>query len=243
MPEPILKPSKSVISKADIEGELAKLTPRLKAISPGVFILLSETPTSLLGPSMLNDECPVASALKVRLGGNIVRKPADLQGVAFGNAIHTAYANAVREWNPGWTIEAGGKRSITINHDGLDLNIGFEPDILLGYNNEWHLVEVKSSKHQPSHEVQLALYWLFLRNDYDIKAGWLVTYDAVLKYNPSDLAKLARIGLDYLASVARVLASWEDSGPRVSIHGNCPCRWAPICPIWQKYSLARFIEP
>ena len=241
MPDPVLRPVKAVLARVSIDEELGSLVKRLRPISPGVFIILSDTPTGLIGPSMVNDACPVASALKIKYRGIIARKPSDVNDVAFGNAVHKAYINAVREWNPGWVIEDGGVREAVISHDGLSIRIGYSPDILMGKDGEWHLIEVKSSKHQPSHEVQLALYWHLLKDSYNIKAGWLVTFDAVLKYSPVDLAKLARIGLDYMAATAKVLASWTDNGPGITIHGNCPCKWAPICPVWRRYSLERYL--
>ncbi|WP_054856090.1 hypothetical protein [Vulcanisaeta sp. JCM 16161] len=80
----------------------------------------------------------------------------DIRDIAMGLAIHEAYINAVTANNPGWAIQVGVSYQTIITHNGAELIIGFSPDILLGRDGEWHLVEVKSSHPHPTHELQLA---------------------------------------------------------------------------------------
>lgn len=230
---PLLKPARAVAGEAR-----AMLEDELKAILASLerrdgYWLLKAAP-GLIGPSMVNDGCPIASALRIRLGGVVVARPSDVEDLAFGNAVHKAYVEAVKSWNPGWRVESGVRFQATVVHGGVQFTVGFEPDILMANGGEWHLVEVKSSRLRRSHQVQLALYWRLLRDEYNIAGSWLVTWDAVLYMSPRDLEPLARQGLEYLASVKAILDSWVDE-PRLVIKATCPCRWAPACPIWRRY--------
>ncbi len=236
---PVLRPLHVVF------GEARELMPRVVSDLLGRFVdygpygvLLSRSPTPLLGPSMVNDACPVLSALRARLGGSIIPRPYEdaIAGIAFGEAVHEAYLTRLVEWNPGWVVQVGTHYEVVM--DGLD--IGFSPDALLGRGGEWHVVEVKSGRPRQSHLVQLALYWLLLRDYYDLGGAWLVSQGGILNIGPEDLAAYARQGLDYLRAVKEVLDSWSGDRPGVVIRGRCPCTFANACPVYR--GLVQYLE-
>ena len=121
----------------------------------------------------------------------------------------------------------------SIRHNDIALEVGFSPDILMAKGGEWHLIEVKSGKFNTTHELQLASYYYLLKDLMNIKAGWLVTMDAIIPYSVKDLEASARQALDYLYAVKRVLDSWVNDKPGFIVKGSCPCRWALACPIWR----------
>ncbi|MGC9227394.1 hypothetical protein [Caldivirga sp.] len=230
---PVLKPVKAIVNEAEahLEDELRNLLANLVR-RDGYWLLRSID--RRIGPSMINDGCPIASALRIRLNGLVLTRPSDVENIAFGNTVHEAYLKAVKAWNPGWRLEEA-RFEATVAWSGLQFTVGFQPDVLMSNGDEWYLIEVKSSRLRRSHEVQLALYWRLLKDEYGLKGAWLVTHDAVLHYNPRDLEPLAREGLGYLASVEAVLRTWSGDAPRLVIKGTCPCRFAPACPIWRAY--------
>ncbi|BDR92235.1 hypothetical protein Vsou_13280 [Vulcanisaeta souniana JCM 11219] len=232
---PNLPPLKAVFGVARNEllpKYVSDLTARMVRAS-GYFIVRNdrEHEECMPGPSMVNDKCPIASVIRCRLG-SIVRNGNDLMVIAMGLAVHEAYINTIIANNPGWAIQYNTYYQTLIRHNEVEFTIGFSPDILLGYNGEWHLVEIKSSHPRPEHEAQLALYYYLLRDYYHIVRGWLVAYDAVVPYSTRDLEALAGQGLDYLYTVRRVLDSWRDDKPGFIVRGRCPCKYAPACPVW-----------
>ena len=243
MPEPILKPVKAIAHGVSINGEVEELLTRLKYVGNGVFILKDEQQGDLINPSMINDECPVASALRIRHGGVIVRRPSDLRSIALSNVIHEAYSGVVGEWNKGWVTRVSFRLSRVIKYSGLELRVVLEPDILLGIGGEWHLIEVEAGKLRRSHEAQLALYWHLLKDEFNIVKAWLITINATIPYSTRDLNSIINGGLGYLASVRRVLDSWGSNGPGMIIQGKCPCRWAPLCPVWGRYLTEGYLKP
>ena len=199
----------------------------------------------VIGPSMINDACPIASALRCRLGGLVVRPVRlvnghlmgrgsdDLNNIIMGYAVHEAYTRLVRETNPDWIILTDIHYRTIVKHNDIAFEVGFSPDILMAKNGEWHIIEVKSGKFNITHELQLASYYYLLKDLMRIKAGWLITQDAIIPYSPRDLDSSARQTLDYLYAVKRVLDSWIGEEPGFLVKGSCPCRWAIACPIWK----------
>ena len=211
----------------------------------GGYYIIRSSGGCLIGPSMINDACPIASALRCRLGGLLIRPVRvvngqvmgkgtdDLNNIILGYAIHEAYTRLVKEANPDWIILTDIHYNTSIRHNDVVLEVGFSPDILMAKGGEWHLIEVKSGKFNTTHELQLSSYYYLLKDLMNIKAGWLVTMDAIIPYSVKDLEASARQALDYLYAVKRVLDSWTSEEPGFVVKGSCPCRWAVACPVWR----------
>ncbi len=231
MAKPILKPVRTAFSKAKeyMPSILSDYLARME--NHGDYAVLRSQNGASPSPSMVNDACPFLSALRIRLGGTIILKPFEdeLNNIVTGDAVHMAYLTLLREWNPGWIILTNVYYQTAIE----DLTIGFSPDALMAYGGEWHLVEVKTGRLRTSAVIQLALYWLLLKDLYNIKGAWLVTQNAVIPVNEADLTKASRQGIEYLRSVKAILDSWSGELPGFTVKGNCPCHYARICPLWQ----------
>ena len=168
------------------------------------------------------------------VNGRLMGKGADdLNNIILGYAIHEAYERQVREANPNWVFLTGLTFYTRIRHNGIEFDVGFSPDILMAYGGEWHLVEVKSGKYNTTHELQLSAYYYLLKGLLNIRAGWLVTMDAIIPYTTKDMEASAIQALDYLYAVKRVMDSWTGEAPGFIVKGTCPCRWAVACPVWK----------
>ena len=247
MPKPVLPPLRAAYSPAKelLPKYLSDVLSRLET-HEGYAIIKGSGPCRL-GPSVVNDACPIATALRCRVGG-IVIKPVkivngrvegkgidDIDSLTMGMAVHEKYIELVSQANPGWAIQADVFYTTFIEYNGELIEVGFSPDILIGRNNEWYLVEVKTAPPHTSHEVQLALYWYLLRDYYDIKRLYLVTPSAIIGYKPESMELYAKQGLDYLLAAKRVIDSWprDAEKPGFIVKGTCPCKFAPVCPIYK----------
>ena len=198
----------------------------------GNFAIIKK-PTCTLGPAMVNDGCPLISAIGCALGGELIQPLRvvngelvgdgfdRVRGKALGIAVHKLYVDLVRQFNPGWVIQSDVHYEAVIEYDGEELMLSFTPDILMGWNGEWHVVEVKAGRPQASHLLQLALYWYLLKDYYRIVMAWLVTKDAITPYKPGHMGSIVRRGLDYLVTVKRILDRWSNED--ISDIRNCQC--------------------
>lgn len=247
MPKPSFPPLRAAFTPAKdlMPKYLNEILARLE--DHGAYTVIRGEGTCRLGPSMVNDGCPIATAIRCRQGGIIIRPVRivngrvegrgveDVDSIVTGLAVHEKYIELVREANPGWVLQADTYYTTYIDYAGSRLEVGFSPDILIGRNGEWYLAEVKTSAPSTAHEIQLALYWWLLRDYYNIKRLYLITPDAIIGYRPESMEGYAKQGIDYLFSVKRVLDSWPQDAerPNFIVKGPCPCRFAPACPVYK----------
>ena len=244
MPRPTLPPLRAAFGPAKdlMPRYLGEVLGRLE--DHGAYAVIRGEGPCRLGPSMVNDACPIATALRCRLGGLVIRPVRvvngrvvgrgvdDVNNIVTGLAVHEAYIEMVREANPGWVVQSDTYYTTIVEYGGERLEVGFSPDILIGRGGEWYLVEVKIAPPHTSHEVQLALYWYLLRDYYGVSRAYLVTPGAIIPYGYGDLEPLVRQGLEYLVAVRRVLQSWVGDRPSLVVRGSCPCRFAAACPVY-----------
>ena len=245
MPKPVFPPLRAAFSPAKdlMPKYLSDILARLE--DHGSYTIIKGNDQCRLGPSMVNDGCPVATATRCKLGGIVIRPVKivngrvegrgveDIDSIVTGLAVHEKYIEMVREANPGWVLQSDTYYTTFIDYAGLRLEVGFSPDILIGYDGEWYLAEIKTASPSTAHEIQLALYWYLLRDYYNIKRLYLITPDAIIGYKPESMEGYAKQGIDYLFSVKRVLDSWVSEKPGFIVKGPCPCRFAPACPVYK----------
>ena len=185
------------------------------------------------GVAMVNDGCPVLSALSCVLGGRVIRHvrvvdgelrgggARDVQSLVLGKIVHREYTALVQSLNPGWAIQVETHFKTVVERNGVEFTVKFTPDILMGWGGEWHIVELKIGRPRPTHLLQLALYWHFLRGLYQIVRAWLVTPYGIYPVTPSELGSLVPRGLDYIVAVMRI---YEKITQRdLEVIKNCEC--------------------